>query len=69
MIIEKALLHNYADDNILSAFTIDIDDVIEIYMDKSQKTFDWLNLNQMILILKQFKPYFFLKRKMPDPET
>ena len=69
MIIENNLLLNYADDNTLSAFTIDIDDVIEIYMDKSQKTFDWLNLNQMILILKQFKPYFFLKRKMPDSET
>ena len=47
--IKKTSLHNYADDNTLSAFAADIDDLTEILTDESQKTIDWLKLNQMIL--------------------
>ena len=35
LFIKKALLHNYADDNILFAFATDIDDLIEILTDES----------------------------------
>ena len=35
--LKKALLHNYADANTLSAFATDIDDLIEILTDELQK--------------------------------
>ena len=65
MSIKKASLHNYAEDNTLSAFATDIDDLIKILMVESQETIDWLRLNQMIVNIKSFKPCLFLKRKMP----
>ena len=38
LIIKKASLHNYADDNTLSVFAADIDDLIKILADESRKT-------------------------------
>ena len=38
LFIKKALLHNYADDNTLSAFATDIDDLTEILTDESHET-------------------------------
>ena len=49
------ILHNNVDDNTLSAFATDIDNLIEILTDESQKTTDWLKLNQMIINLKKFQ--------------
>ena len=49
------ILHNNVDDNTLSAFATDIDNLIEILTDESQKTTDWLKLNQMIVNLKKFQ--------------
>ena len=40
LFIKEALLHKFADDNTLSAFVTDIDDLIEILTDESQKTID-----------------------------
>ena len=41
MFIKKASLHIYANDNTLSAFANDIDDLIEVLKDESQKK-NWL---------------------------
>ena len=41
LFIKKASLHNYADDNTLSAFTTDIDDLIEVFTDGITKN-NWL---------------------------
>ena len=38
LFIKKASLHNYADDNTLSVFAADIDDLIKILADESRKT-------------------------------
>ena len=54
MFIKKASLHNYAYDNTLSALTTDINDLIEILTDKSQKTIDWMKLSQIIVNPKKF---------------
>ena len=59
MFIKKVLLHNCADDNNLSAFATDIDDLT----DESQKTIDWLKLNQMIVNSKKFQAMFISKKK------
>ena len=59
MFIKKVSLHNYADDNTLSAFATDIDDLT----DESQKTTDWLKLNQMIVNSKKFQAMFISKKK------
>ena len=40
LLIKEALLHKFGDDNTLSAFVTDIDDLIEILTDESQKTID-----------------------------
>ena len=69
LLIKKALLHNYADDNTLSAFATDIDDLIEILMDESQKEIDWLKLNQMKINPKKFQAMFISKKKNALPRN
>ena len=69
MFIKKASLHNYADDNTLSAFATDIDDLIEILTDESQETIDWLKLNQMIVNPKKFQAMFISKKKNALPRN
>ena len=56
MFIKKASLHNYADDQCSSyVFATNIDDLIEILTDESQKTIGWMKLYQMILNPKNFQ--------------
>ena len=69
LFIKKALLHNYADDNILFAFATDIDDLIEILTDESQKAIDWLKLNQMKVNPKRFQAMFVCKKKNALPRN
>ena len=69
LFIKKASLHNYADDNTLSAFATDIDDLIEILTDESQKTIDRMKLSQMIVNPKKFQALFTSKRNMRYPQT
>ena len=42
-------LNSYANDNTLSAFATNIDHLVEILRDESQKTIDWMKLNQVIV--------------------
>ena len=63
MFIKKALLHNYADGNTLSAFATNIDDLIEILTGESQKIMDWIKLNLMIVNPKKFQAMFISKKK------
>ena len=63
MFIKKASLHNYDDDNTLSTFATDIDDVIENLTHESQETINWLKLNQMIVTPKKFQAMFISKKK------
>ena len=69
MFIKKASLHNYADDNTLSAFATDIDDLIEILTDESQETIDWLKLNQVIANPEKFQATFISKKKIALPRN
>ena len=69
LFIKNASLHNYADDNTLSAFATDIDDLIEILTDESQETIDWLKLNQMIVNPKKFQAMFISKKKNALPRN
>ena len=63
LFIKKALLHNYADGNTLSAFATNIDDLIEILTGESQKIMDWIKLNLMIVNPKKFQAMFISKKK------
>ena len=54
LFIKKASFHNYADDNTLSAFATNTDDLIEILTDESQKKIDQLKLSQMLVNHKKF---------------
>ena len=73
LFIKNPSLHNYTNNTTLS-FAIDIHDLIEIVTDESQKTIDWMKLNQMIINnffnkSKSFKPCLSLKGKIAYPET
>ena len=59
--IKKSSLHNYADDNTLSAFAADTDNLIEIRTDESQN--DLMKLNQMIVNPRKFQAMFISKKK------
>ena len=63
LFIKKALLHNYADGNTLSAFATNIDGLIEILTGESQKIMDWIKLNLMIVNPKKFQAMFISKKK------
>ena len=69
MFIKKASLYDYADDNTLSVFASDIDNLIEILTDESQKTIDWLKLNQMIVNPKKFQAMFISKKNNALPRN
>ena len=60
---KKASLHNHANDNTVPAFATDIDDLIKIPTDKSQKTIDWMELNQLIVNPKKFQAMLISKKK------
>ena len=63
LFIKKASRHNYADNSTLCRFATSIDDLIEILTDESQKTIDWLKLNQLIVVNpKKFQAMFISKK-------
>ena len=67
MFIKNVSLYNYADDNTLSAFTSDIDDLIEILTDESQERIDWMKINQTIVNPKKLQAMFLSKKKNALP--
>ena len=67
MFIKNNSLHNYADDNTLSAFTSDIDDLIEILTDESQERIDWMKINQTRVNPKKLQAMFLSKKKNALP--
>ena len=46
--IKKATLHNYADDNTLTAFSNTVPNLVRILEQESNVAIDWLERNQMI---------------------
>ena len=61
--ITKASLHNYADDNTLSAYSSDLNSLVDILTEESQATINWLKINHMIVNPKKFQAMSVLKRK------
>ena len=49
MFITKASLLNYADDNTSSAYSSDLNSLIDILIEESQTTVNWLKANHMIV--------------------
>ena len=66
--IEKASLHNYTDDNTLSAYLSDLNSLIDILTEESQTTINWLKANHMIINPKTFQAMLVTKRKNTIPE-
>ena len=48
LFIKKAPFHNYADDNTLSAYSSDFDLLIDVLVEESKTTMNWLKENGMI---------------------
>ena len=63
--ITKASLHNYADDNTLSAYSSDLNSLIYILTEESQTTKNCLKANHMIVNPKKFQVMLVSKRKTP----
>ena len=61
-------LHNYADDNTLSAYSSELNSLIEILIEESQTTIYWLKANHMIVNPKKFQAMLVSKRKNNIPE-
>ena len=53
--IKKATLHNYAEDNTLTAFSNSIPNLVKILEQKSDVAIDWLERNQMIANPDKFR--------------
>ena len=66
--ITKVSLHNYADDNILSAYSSNLNSLIDILTEESQTTINWLKANHMIVNPKKFQAMLVSKRKNTIPE-
>ena len=66
--ITKASLHNYADDNPLSAYSSDLNSLIDILPEESQTTIYWLKANHMIVKPKKFQAMLVSKKKNTMPE-
>ena len=64
---KKASLHNYADDNTLSTYSLDLNSLIDILIEESQ-TINWLKTNHMIVNPKKFQAMLVSKRKNIIPE-
>ena len=54
MWIEQASLHNFADDNTLSAFATSIEDLIEILEKESEVAIKWFKENGMSVNPEKF---------------
>ena len=63
LLIKKATLHNYADDNTLSASSDDANSLIKILSEESQIAIEWLNRNHMIANPKKFQGMVISKNK------
>ena len=66
--ITKVSLHNYADDNILSAYSSNLNSLIDILTEESQNTINWLKANHMTVPPKKFQARLVSKRKNTIPE-
>ena len=64
MFIKTANLHNFADDNTLSAYAADISNLINILEDESSIAVDWLSSNDMIANPEKFQALFLTKNKV-----
>ena len=62
-LIKKASLHNYADYNTSSAYSSDLNSLIDILTEESQTTINWLKANHMIVNPKTFQAILVSKRK------
>ena len=65
--IKKASLHNYTDDNTLSAYSSDLNSLIDILTEESQTTINSLKANHMIVNPKNFQAMSVSKRKYTIP--
>jgi hypothetical protein len=63
LFIERADIHNFADDNTLSAQACNIDDLKKILEDESNIAIDWLISNDMMANPEKFKAIFMTKDK------
>ena len=63
LFITKASLHNYTDDHTLSAYSSDLNSLIDILLEESQTTTNWLKVNRMIANPKKFRSMLVSKRK------
>ena len=63
LFITKVSLHSYADDNKLSAYSSDINSLIDILTEESQTTINWPKANRMIANPKKFQAILVSKRK------
>ena len=61
--ITKASLHIYANDNTLSAYSSDLNSLIEILTEESQTTINGFKPNHMIVNLKKFQAMLVSKGK------
>ena len=61
------MLHNYTDDNTLSAYSSDLNSLIDILSEESQTTINWLKANH-IVNPKKVQAMLVLKRKNTIPE-
>ena len=66
--ITKASLHNYAGDNTLSAYSSDLNSLINILTEESQTTINWLKASHIIVNPKKFQAMLVSKRKNIIPE-
>ena len=67
MLITKASLHNYADDNTLSEYLSDLNSLIDILIKESQTSINWFKANDMIVNPKRISSNE--KTKTPEDFT
>ena len=58
-----ALVHNFADDNTLSAFAENVSKLINVLQSESEVITDWFKKNQMIVNLDKFQVIIIDKKK------
>ena len=67
-LIDLTLFHNYADNNTFSAYSSDLNSVINIFVSESQTTINRLEANHLIVNPKIFKAKLVSKRKNTTTE-
>ena len=66
--ITKASLHNYADDNTLSAYSSALNSLTDKLIEESQTSINWLKANHIIVNPKKFQVMSVSTRKNNIPE-